>query len=386
MNINQILLSESGRLGEDIHSKVIHTDHWIRLTPKDTWPDEMGDELTAVTFERALPGTTPSWTDVRINTGSGNTGVPAAHVITPAQTKRTYNLQQVALESDALNVNDLRFQWKRQRQLSALMDNLTQNTRYLLQQRHRDEYVRIAEYKTIAKANLPSSTSAFPLEVPTSRLTQGILDWFYLQNVRDGAGEAAVEKKDGRPIFMVSLSAESQDQIFRDINATTGIREDFRYSSRANELLGPLGVERPYKGFFHLVDSFPPRYNFVGGAWVKVEPYVAEATTQGNRYVVNPAWVTASYEDTIIFHPHALKCLCPKPISNAGSGVTFDPQRYMGDWKWRNILDRVENPDGTWGYFRGVFQAATEPVHPEWAIAIRHLRCDISNLLLACPS
>ena len=384
--IDDFLTSESGRIGPDLFRDSIHESPWIRLSDRDTWPDGMGQTISANTFDRVLPTSTPSWETISQNDGTGNTCVPEAHRIDFAQTQRTYNLQHVALESPPLCVNDLRFAWQRKEQLTAMFDILRENSRHLWEERYRDEFVRVANNKVIAKTALPTGTTAFPTQEPTSRLTQGILDYYHQALVRDGAGREAVEKVDMRPQFMVVMSPETQEHILKDVNATTGIREDFRYSPRAKELLAPLGVQRPYKGFFHLVDDFPPRYNFTGGAWVKVEPYVAEAATQGNRFKVNPAYVSASYEDTIIFHPKVLTTLLPAPISSPGGGTKFNPLKALGEWRWLNIPDRVENPDGTWGYYRSVFSSGSKPVKPNWGYVIRHKRCDLANQLLDCPS
>lgn len=382
-NLNAILVSESGRIGPDIHEKVLNTSPWLKLVQRGEWPDEMGQQISTMTYERSLPSSTVTWNDVTANAGSGNTCVPSAHTINIAQTLRNYNLQQTALEGPNLCVNDLRYNFQRQKQLGKMFDVLAQNTGYLWQERYRDEYVRLSSYKTIARSGFPTSSASFPLQVATSRLTQGMLDKFYLQLVRDGAGRKAIEMVDGRPQFMALMSPEAQDGVFRDNNDLTGIRTDFNYSTRANELLAPLGIQRAYKGWIHMIDDFPPRYNFTAGAWVRVAPYVSEATTQGNRYIVNSAYESALYEDTILFHRDVFTCLIPKPITNPGGNTKFNPVNYMGEWAWKNIPDRVENPDENWGYFRGVFMSGSEPVHPEWGIVLRHLRIDPSNSLLS---
>lgn len=390
-DIDSILQVESGRLGPDIHQKVLNTTPWLKLIPKDKWPEEMGYSISTTTYERSLPTTTVSWANVSFNTGSGNGCVPSAHQIEIASTLRSYNLQQTALEGPMICVNDLRYTWQRKRQLGKMFDVLSQNTGYLWQERNRDEYVRLAEYKVVLRAGLPSSSSAFPTQAATSRLTQGALDWFYMQLIRDGAGSFAKATVDGRPQFMVIMSSESQEGLFRDMSGTgtidiAGIRTDLRELGGVKELLGPLGVNHSYKGWMHMIDDFPPRYNFTGGAWVRVDPYVATATTKGNKYVVNTAYISAAYEDTIIFVPEVYTCLMPSPITSPGGNTQFSAVNYLGQWSWKNIEDRVENPDKNWGYFRGVFMSGSEPVHPEWGIVIRHKRCDFGNLIIDCPA
>lgn len=371
-NIDQILQNEANRIGPDIYQKKLNSSPWLKLVEKDSWPDEMGEEISVMVYERSLPTTSQSWSTISFNTGTGNNCVPTASVVNVAQTLRTYNLQQSALESPPLCVNDLRFSLKRKEQLGNVFDILAQNTAWSWQERHRDEYVRLAEHKVILRASYPESAASFPLQTPQYAMTQGVLDRYALKLMRDGAGDTAFGRQNNVPQFAAIMSPETHELIIRE---NSNIRQDFRDSTRVNELLGPLGVETSYKGWYHIVDLFPPRYDFVGGAWVKREPYTAVATTQGNKYDVNPTWETAEYEDTILFHPKVFTSLIPKPISAPGGNTKFNPQTAMGDFKWLNIPDRTLNPDGTIGYFRAVFSSGSKPVHPEWGYVIRHKRC-----------
>jgi hypothetical protein len=103
-------------------------------------------------------------------------------------------------------------------------------------------------------------------------------------------------------------------------------------------------------------------------------PYKAVATTQGNKFDISSAYEGAAYEDSIVFHQDVFTCLVPKPLTSAGSNVTFDPVNYMGDFKWKNIPHATENPDSTIGYFRAILSCGSKPIRPEWGTVIRHRR------------
>lgn len=376
MDIDQLMTVESGRIQDEILDRSLHSGPFVNLVRKGTWTDEMGEQISVLMYERSLPATSPTWETVTFNDGTGSNCVPSAEVIEFAQTLRTYNLQQTAMESPKICVNDLRFTFKRRKQLENCFSILSQNTAWLWEQRHRDEYVRLSDHKIIAKAGLPEDDTAFPVQQATSRLTSGILKRVYQKLIRDGAQRdgGAVDIVNGRPQFIAVMSPE-MDQLI--VEEDYKIREDFRQSGRVAELLAPFGVDRPYKGFYHLIDDFPPRYNWVGGAYERVEPYYAVATTKGNKYEVNPDYEDATFEDTIIFLPTVFRSLIPAPITTPGGNTSFDAQKYQGDWGWRNIQDRVENPDKTWGYFRGIFSSGSEPVFPQFGYVIRHLRADL---------
>jgi hypothetical protein len=382
-DVDQLLINESGRIGPDIYRKTLNTSPWLKLVKQDTWPDEMGDVISVLTYERSLYANPLSWNTVTYNTGTGNNCVPEAQVIEFAQTLRTYNLKQTALESPPICVNDLRFTMKRKEQLSNVFAILQENTSWAWQERYRDEFTRLAEHKMVAfGSGLPESSSAFPLTAPNSRLTQGILDKVYLKLVRDGAGNNPMGRQNGKPEFTIICSPETSDALLRD---DANVRNDYRWNpGKVNELLAPLGVDRSYRGFYHLIDLMPPRWDFVAGAWVRRYPYASVAATQGNKFDVSPDYENAAYEDTIVFHQDVFTSLIPAPITSPGGNTKFDPVSYRGDFKWKNILDKATNPDGLIGYFRGVLSSGSKPVRPEWGYVIRHRRCDPPLGLVNC--
>jgi hypothetical protein len=111
----------------------------------------------------------------------------------------------------------------------------------------------------------------------------------------------------------------------------------------------------------------------VYSAWLKVPEFIK---TAGETPVVipNPAWLTAEYEDSYIFHQKTEVCLIPKPITNV-AGAKFDIVNHAGEFSWKNYLDEDKNPDGTIGRFRGVLSSGTRPENPEFGIVIRHKAC-----------
>jgi hypothetical protein len=382
-DVDQLLINESGRIGPDIYRKTLNTSPWLKLVKQDTWPDEMGDAISVLTYERSLYANPLSWNTVTYNTGTGNNCVPEAQVINFAQTLRTYNLKQTALESPPICVNDLRFTMKRKEQLSNVFSILQENTSWAWQERYRDEYTRLAEHKMVAfGSGLPESSASFPLTAPNSRLTQGILDRVYMKLVRDGAGNNPMGRQNGKPEFTIICSPETSDALLRD---DANVRNDYRWNpSKVNELLAPLGVERSYRGYYHLIDLMPPRWDFVSGTWVRRYPYASVAATQGNKFDVSPDYENAAFEDTIVFHQDVFTSLIPAPITSPGGNTKFDPVSYRGEFKWKNILDKETNPDGLIGYFRGVLSSGSKPVRPEWGYVIRHRRCDVALGLVNC--
>jgi hypothetical protein len=194
--------------------------------------------------------------------------------------------------------------------------------------------------------------------------------------------------ENGAPIMTLICSFEtSEDLIFRNAD----IRDDLRWG-KPNELLAPFGVTRSYRGFYHLIDNYPMRGSVSGGVWTETPAftataggYLGAAATKGNKTEVATAWNVAPTEVTFIFDPMVLEQQIPQPLTNPHPKFKFDPVTYMGDFRIKNIPDRVCNPDGTILFHRGILAAGSKPVHPERGVAFLHLRCDPAlNLVTTC--
>ena len=403
-DVEQLLVKESGRIGPDIYRKTVDQSPWLKLVKQDAWPDEMGDSVSVMVYERSLPynsdGTLKTnWTALSSSaaygtagTGTGNAIAPDGGTIEFGQTLRTYNLSHTSLNSPDISLNDLRFPLKRKEQLANIMSILTESTSEVWIQRYRDEYVRVAQNKcTATTANSPSTgedyalgiarltDGTFPAPSATAsenlELTQGMLDRIYLNLIRDGAGVNSYDRINGAPVFLAIMSPEASDALIR---ANADIRQDFRWSDRVNELLAPLGVTRTYRNFHHLIDPFPARWDYVSSVWTRRRPFKPVANDLGDsrrgvKYELDADYLAAAYEDTIIFVPEVFTSLVPKPLS-AGSDMEFSPQNYRGEFTWRNIASRDANPDGTIGFFRAIFASGSKPVMPQQGYVIRHKR------------
>lgn len=393
-DVEQTLITESGRIGPDIYRRTLNTSPFLKLVEQGVWPEEMGSTISVLTYERALPLNVDgsykpnTWATISDNVegnGDGNCN-PTANKFDWGQSKLTYSISQSAIESPDICVNDLRSPVYRKAQLSNIMQILTENTSYIWVERFRDEYTRLSNHKVVVAPNTagesPEDPTNFPTQVATSQVTPAIMKKFYMKLIRDGAGDQAVDRENARPLFIAILSSEMSENL---ILLDPDLRQDIRWSTKANDLLAPLGVERSYKGFFHLIDDFAPRWDLVSGVWTRRYPYAGlPANARGNRLEISSAYTNAAHEDIILFHPKVFRNLVPKPITSPGANMDFDAVNYRGDFKWTNIKDRVNNPDGTIGYFRGIFQGASEPVFPQWGYVLRALRCGIPVTKLAC--
>lgn len=107
-------------------------------------------------------------------------------------------------------------------------------------------------------------------------------------------------------------------------------------------------------------------------AWARVPQFVIGTVGGVLKKIPNTAWLTATWEDSQVFHQKVCTSLVPKPITSVGQ-ASFPALNYAGSYRWTNYENRTDNPDGTIGQFRGVYSNGTRPDNPEFGIIVRHL-------------
>jgi hypothetical protein len=425
VSVNTILAEEANRIGKDIYSRTLHTSPWLDLTKQGAFPDGQGYTQQTLVYDRAIATKTAAgasgsagvnWSDLGgLFGGSGQTAGDLAAAKeagtaedfqggrgdgadadgSPAGTDRRsyvqfgkklkpYSLKRAVIESPKISLEDLRFAAHRQDQLRAIMNIMTEVTRNTWENRYRDEFELISDNLVLCKTAGTVITGAregltlTDLDVDaatdngtsdiTANISNAILDKVYFKQVRGGAGANAYGRENGRPVFSVVLSSEASYAL----QTEAGFRDDIRYNnSKVSDLIAPLGVEKSFRGFYHLIDDMAPRYNFAAGTdkLARVEPYTVAAGVA----TPNADYETATHEAAFVLHPEVCEALIPNPMSGS-NGLSFDPVNYRGKFDWKNIVSEITNPDGTIGFFRGVLASATKPIKTEFGFVIVYLR------------
>jgi len=305
---------------------------------------------------------------------------------------KPYTLRRATVESPKISLEDLRYAAHRQDQLRAIMDLMTEATAYTWENRYRDEYERLAGNLVCAQTagSVVSSivdgngdgTSAQAFEdvsvagsmdlttsgvgdtdiSPDANISNALLDKVYYQNVRKGAGRDAYGRENGRPVFALVCSSEASYAL----QTESGFRDDVRYNAaKVSELIAPLGVEKSFRGYYHMVDDLAPRYTIAAGVLTRVLPY----TTASGIVADNPAYETAPIEAAFILHSEVMESQIPNPFSGS-NGLSFEACDYKGKFNWLNIPHEDKNPDGTTGFFRGILASASKPIKTEFGYVV----------------
>lgn len=422
--INSILTAEANRIGSDINRRILHTSPWIDLTKQTAFPDGMGAQLTTLVYDRAIAttdaaGTTAgvTWSTLstlettanRFNTSVGVGNQPLldapeetigargrdgstdvrSYVQFGRQLKK-YSLQRGVIESPRISLEDLRYAVHRQEQLRAIMDILTDVTRNAWENRYRDEYEKVCANLTFALAAGSKNVTTIDVSAgtkfegvqltsvdtnndfvssgvdvdytPNANISNALMDARYFELIRKGGGSDAYGRENGRPVFAAVMSSEASYQL----QTEAGFRDDVRYNNaKVSDLIAPLGIEKSFRGFYHLIDDLAPRFSISSGTITKVEPF----SVSGGVATPNPSYDTADYEAIYLLHPRVCESQIPNPFSGA-SGISFSSVDYRGKFDWKNILSEATNPDGTIGFFRGVLASATKPLQTDLGYVI----------------
>ena len=402
--INTILAEEANRIGKDIYSRTLHTSPWLDLTKQSAFPDGMGYQQTTLVYDRAVATKAvggaigANWgavggqfgasgqtagnlgiaqeagtlEDAQGGRGTGGTGGTSAGTATRSYVQfnkklKPYSLQRAVIESPKISLEDLRFAAHRQDQLRAIMDIMTQVTRNTWEARYRDEFSIIADNKVLCATTgtvitgAQESIAKAPSSVSNANISNAVLDKVYYSLIRQGAGPNAYGRENGRPVFSLVLSSEASYQL----QTEAGFRDDVRYNNaKVSDLIAPLGIEKSFRGFYHLVDDLAPR--FAATTFAVVEPYLVSSSGIATP---NPAYESSMYEAAFVLHPEVCEALIPNPMSGS-NGLSFDPVNYRGKFDWKNIANEITNPDGTIGFFRGVLASATKPIKTEFGFVV----------------
>lgn len=385
-SVTDIVVRETGRyLPGTIYDRMFATSPWLSFMKRGVYPGGLSQTINVLTYERTAPiGLNSSWAAVTVVNGAeGGACLPPATKVGIGSTNRNFQIFRVAVEGPDFCAEEFRSVFDLRLQLDRIADILAEYTRLAWEDRDRNEYFRLVANKVVVNGCGPNATNtiteqaSYPAAQALKTLNFGILDYWRIRLLRDGAAKSSMIYNNGSPVLSVIASQETIGAIIRDNN---DIREDLRWADSgrgdAARLIRAFGVNHTYGGYAFFADPYPRRFTYSGGVYTAIAPFVSSAASKGNKSEINPAWEVAPYEETFIFDPDVMHQLIPQPITNPHPLFRFDPIRYTGDWKVQNIPNRDCNPDGNLIYHRGILAAASMPVRPQRGVAFVHLRCD----------
>jgi hypothetical protein len=356
-------ISDPSRIQGDILKYSRVRGRFSSLIKKGTLPDGNGFNFSTVISDRSI-GTGGGWVDIEQANNTGNNCLPDAATVSPALTQLTYNAAQQTVFSEYICANDARRGYMFTEQVQNIRKNFVAEIVDRWEDKDMAEYIAATGRKVVLDSSLSESgyAQALPASAATSQITQDYLDSFYIDLIRDGAGDEPYAFTSGTPLLNLICSFEASQAI---IKGSAAVREDFRFAEMGDgadaTLLKTWNIDKAYGGYMHIISNRMPRYNFVGGAYVEVPFYTTVATTIGSKAIPNPAYKNAQYEGAAIWHPEVVRRDVPKPLGSLGGDATVNPVNYNGEVEWLNIADQLNNPFRDTGRWGARLQAAWKP-------------------------
>ena len=253
---------------------------------------DWADITTASTLNDSHANHQPDTTDGHI---------PPSDNIVFGQTLREYNLQWKSIWGPAMNVEQLRDKLVMNEQMGACVKALADQGREYWIERKRSEYKRVAGNLIVLDSGFSLGTTdyynkvAFPVATGTdsSILTNGFLDEIYEYLNHQGAGQDSLgQANDGVAYGLITSPRQSRRLVVSDPD----VREDFRYSSQNEKLLGSMRTKWAFNGFVHSLDESCDRWETITVA----ATYTLAITATTGAYTLTAGYTAAATNAAVV--------------------------------------------------------------------------------------
>lgn len=403
-------------LGPELYRRASYCGIWLNLVQRTDYAQGTGFTQSSFTIQRSEP-TTDEETWVRIaktdpSCGSATLGASGSCGVCWNDTQWgfsecTYSPEQFGLRGPIICQDDLIYNFKAERFLEAYLQALTMRSRRSIENRYQNIYAHVVP-KYIAKATFtqdlvpnacgsftngvaPTSPNLSGLSIATSELTQEMLDSIAARLNEEGASDPNssgwINLGDDGPIYPLYIGQEASQDIALN-NAE--LRQDYRWAEPM-ALIKRIGASRVIRNFRHVINLFPPRYNFIAGNYVRIPTWIMPAKTGGNGAEINPSWRSAAFEAAFVLNPWVFHSEIVQPV-NSAAGLSWSPKNYMGEWRFevggREIDDAAcYDPTKKLARHFAEFKHAARPIFPQYGAMIIFRRCPVSSFgTVTCAS
>ena len=404
-------------LNDELYRRASYRGIWLNLVPRGTYKSGTGLTQSTFTIGRSEP-TSDEETWARITGSSvgcnspGVSGSSGSCSVCWNDTQwgykeQTYSPEQFGLRGPIICQDDLIYNFQASRFLEAYIGALEKRSRRSIENRLMNIFAHIVP-KHVASASFPkfdggtftngvapTSPSLVGITPPTSELTQEMLDNVAVDlnelGASDANSEGWINLGDDGPIYPLYISQEASQDI--QLN-NAELRQDYRWAEPM-ALLKRMGATRVIRNFRHVINLFPPRYNFLAGNWIRIPTWVmsgvAPAASKGNVAIINPQWKTAAYEAAFVLNPWVFHSEIVQPV-NAAAGLNWTPKNYMGEWTFMTGGQEIDeaacyDPTKKLGRHFAEFKAAARPIFPEYGRMLLYRRCPVTSFgTVTCAS
>lgn len=217
-----------------------------------------------------------------------------------------------------------------------------------------------------------------------STLNMEMLEFFYEQ-MRRIPSSVPYDTVDGSPIYSIMASHQLLARMYRDDNQ---LRQDVRFSGKANDLLTKYNFMSTVRGMFIAAPIlYPRRFVLVGGAPIEVLPFINDVPMEvGTSTSLNPEYEAATHEEVLLHGMSPFKTYYKPTVTTLGQGTSFGPEAsFMGQWDWVNP-QTPSDPARREGFFFANAEIGLAAQHSEGIFGILVERPNRSLMAMYTPN
>lgn len=380
--INQRFITASGQITHEYYKANVCVDPWRKKFKSRPFPLGMGVSPSYTKRWPTIPVGDLAMTQVGLSNCVAEGGPYSACdpddiqiPIQGSELRQMHLYRSPRIRTPQICLWDLQFAHDPERAIQDEIDNLMFVTSWYWARMTMRNLIDGVGHHMVASVyengTVPEGVSDFPDLFPISHVTQGFLDRIQTYLINNGVG---CPDRSTAPIYDLYISPEAS-RVLKMYDYMT--RQDFRHSSRANELLEGMQSTNGevWGGFRHNLIAWPMRFDDVAGVLTERLPFAAGIpTTLGPMQQVTAAYQNAEFEVCwVIPTDDVMTWLTPPMKMNFPGGVNFGgagTPNYVGDFTWQNILDRSCNVDRTKGQWIAQIVTGWDFPFPERGFAI----------------
>lgn len=391
-NINTYFVERRNQFQKSTIQRLTRYNPFRSLVPMSRFPLEEGRTPTVRTLTHELPASYPtSMTEVAVSTGTGNPSCnPTPTTIKRGEVHRTFKLYGTSFRTDTVCLSDLKRAEQMADAAAAFERALREYVTVWWSDWYRLQNIAMVDNK-ISTTDATFVTNVVSTEpdftdvggLPDEYLNWTHLDQIYMDLVRRGVVEeyAVGTSSSGMPVIPIILSPGYKQRLFRD---DADKREQIKYYDPKSNLAA-LGSSFAINGWLPIVDVFPIRFGKSGGLADESDltltntlyPTVNADATSGRKYSTNPNYLSvargglAECEVVSILPSRVYEAHYEAVDPSSFSGMKFEPQNYVGEFKWiNNPTFEGDNDRGNLGYYLADIRVSAKPLNPDLGVAI----------------
>lgn len=385
-------------LPNEVYVQASFRDIWTNLIPREEYPMGTGFVQSVFTIGRSEPtDDEPEFQRITIDTE--NPCETDYEDVPVGFNEGTYGPEQFGWRGPEICKDSLIFAHRAESFWKQYIPAMSKNTLRSIGNRlaaiythYVPKYVANANFtKTTGGTGHPPKSPDLTLDLATSELTQEMLDSVAIELNEEGASDnnansnGWINNGESGPLYPLYIGSDASNRLLLN-NAE--LREDRRHADSGKGdtamLFQRIGATRVIKNFRHIINLFPPRYNYENGEYVRVPTFVMNAATKGTAADINPSWREADFEGAWVLTPWVFHSQIIKPV-NSLAGMNWPPTNYMGEWQLV-VGGREIDPTGTCfdplkklaAHF-AEYKHAPKPIFPNFGRFILFRRCNDSQ-------